>query len=198
MSTSNYTTAPQSSVGGIAARIVPENAGGPISASNPEPVAGTAADNAAAAGNPVQTGGVAKTGSSYAPGYTDGDAAVLAIDKTSGGLLVHGRTLTTTDQITPRPKQFTTVSNAAPATSDATVFTLAAGEIGVIQNLSADAPLAYKLGASASTSSFNGILQASVVQDDGKGGMVVIDDFVGAVSVAKITGTARYVAYKLS
>lgn len=94
-------------------------------------------------------------------------------------------------------KQYAGVpSNFTPATADATVFTLAAGEMGFIQNLSADAPLAVKKGASASTGSFSFILNACTVQDDGKGGSVMIDDFIGAVSVAKIAGTGRYIAWK--
>jgi hypothetical protein len=96
-------------------------------------------------------------------------------------------------------KQYAGVPSAfSPATADGTVFTLAAGEIGFIQNLSADAPLAVKKGASASTSSFNLVLAACTVQDDGKGGFVTIDDWIGIVSVAKITGTGRYIAYKIA
>lgn len=167
--------------------------------SKPVPMQGTAADNAAATGNPVQTGGKAVTGSSYAPAYTTGDAAVLAIDKDSGGVLAHIRKLTrVNDAVSADPQQYTTVSTATPATTDATVFTLAAGEKGVIQNLSANAPLAYKLGASASTSSFNGVLKCGAAADDGNGERITIADYVGVVSVAKISGTARYIAYKLS
>lgn len=160
---------------------------------------GLVADNAVASGGPVQTGGVAVTGSSYAPAYTAGDLAKLAVDKDSGGLLSHIRVISRTiDSIGADPKQLTTCSTATPGTADATLFTLAAGEKGFIQNLSADAPLAYKFGASASTSSFNGVLQKGAVADDGQGGSIVIDDWIGAVSVAKITGTARYIAFKLS
>jgi hypothetical protein len=60
---------------------------GPTGASALE-VQGTAADNAAAVGDPVQMGGVAVDSATYAPGYTAGDAAKLAIDQTSGALLV--------------------------------------------------------------------------------------------------------------
>lgn len=86
-------------------------------------------------------------------------------------------------------------SNATIATADATVFTLSPGEIGFIQNLD-DAALAVKLGASASTTSLSFILQAGTAADDGKGGFVKIDDYTGAVSVAAMTGTARYIAWK--
>jgi hypothetical protein len=91
-------------------------------------------------------------------------------------------------------------SAAAPstftiATADATVFTLAKGEVGFIQNLD-DAALAVKLGASASTTSLNLILQAGTAADDGKGGFTYITDYTGAVSVAAMSGTARYIAWK--
>jgi hypothetical protein len=161
--------------------------------------AGTVADNGVSVDKPKVVGGVAQNPSTYVPGYTAGDVAQLAVDKDSGGLLVSDRKKTRSDDaISADPKQYSTVSTATPATADATVFTLAAGEKGFIQNLSADAPLAYKLGASASTSSFNGILNCGSVADDGKGANVIVDDFIGAVSVAKISGTARYIAYKLS
>jgi hypothetical protein len=162
-------------------------------------VQGTATDNAVAVGKPVQVGGVAVDASSYIPAYTVGDAVKAAFDYISGGLLCHTRKLTRADDIVSAdPKQYSTVSTATPATADATVFTLAAGEKGFIQNLSADAPLAYKLGASASTSSFNGVLNCGSAVDDGKGGNVIVDDFIGVVSVAKISGTARYIAFKMS
>lgn len=91
-------------------------------------------------------------------------------------------------------------SAAAPSTytigtSDATVFTLAAGEVGFIQNLD-DAALAVKLGASASTTSLNMILQAGTAADDGKGGFTYITDYTGVVSVAAMSGSPRYIAWK--
>jgi hypothetical protein len=91
-------------------------------------------------------------------------------------------------------------SDAAPSsftvqTAAATVFTLAAGEIGFIQNLD-DAALAVKLGVSASTSSFSLILQAGDAADDGRGGLILIDNHIGVVSVAPMSGTARYIAWK--
>jgi hypothetical protein len=87
-------------------------------------------------------------------------------------------------------------SNFTIGTADATVFTLAAGEVGFIQNLSADAPLAVKKGAAASTSSFNFILAKGTAASDGTGGAIRIDDWIGVVSVAKMTGTASYIAWK--
>ncbi len=86
-------------------------------------------------------------------------------------------------------------SSSSVQTADGTVFTLAANEVGFIQNLD-DAALAVKKGASASTSSFSFILAAGSAADDGKGGYTTIKDWVGAVSVAAIAGTARYIAWK--
>lgn len=86
-------------------------------------------------------------------------------------------------------------SNATIGTTDATVFTLAKGEVGFIQNLD-DAALAVKLGASASTTSFSLILQAGSAASDGKGGFTYITDYVGPVSVAAMSGTASYIAWK--
>jgi hypothetical protein len=91
-------------------------------------------------------------------------------------------------------------SAAAPSTgtigtTDATVFTLAEGERGFIQNLD-DAALAVKLGSGASPTSLSMILQAGTAADDGKGGFVLIDTYVGAVSVAAMSGSPRYIAWK--
>jgi len=86
-------------------------------------------------------------------------------------------------------------SNFTVGTADATVFTLAENQRGFIQNLD-DTALAVKLGTGASTSSFNMILQAGTAADDGKGGFVMIENYVGEVSVAAMSGTARYIAWK--
>ena len=106
------------------------------------------------------------------------------------------------DQTTPgstngtQQKQYSGVpSTFTVGTSDATVFTLAAGEIGFIQNLD-DAALAVKKGASASTTSFSLILNAGTAADDGKGGAILIDDWIGVVSVAAMAGSPRYIAWK--
>lgn len=94
-------------------------------------------------------------------------------------------------------KQYTgTPSNYTIATADGTVFTLAAGEVGFIQNLDSADALAVKYGASASTTSLSFILPCGSAQDDGRGGSVKIDDWVGAVSVATMTGAGRYIAWK--
>jgi hypothetical protein len=94
------------------------------------------------------------------------------------------------------PQSSTAPSSFTVATATGTVFTLAAGERGFIQNLD-DATLHVKLGASASTASFNFLLKASVAADDGSGGYISIENWIGAVSVAPSTGAARYVAWKI-
>lgn len=86
-------------------------------------------------------------------------------------------------------------SNFAIATANATVFTLADGEVGFIQNLD-DEALAVKLGATASPTSLSVILQGGDAADDGRGGFLRIDDHIGAVSVCAMSGTARYIAWK--
>jgi hypothetical protein len=85
--------------------------------------------------------------------------------------------------------------NYSIVTSNATVFTLSAGEVGFIQNLHTTA-LAVKLGASASTTSLNFILKGGSATDDGNGGLTYITDYTGAVSVAAMSGSPRFIAWK--
>lgn len=107
--------------------------------------------------------------------------------------------LSATTGLSTTPKQSSgTPSNFAVATSDGTVFTLAAGERGFIQNLDSADALAVKLGAAASTTSFSFILKAGSAADDGGGGFVQIDDWIGVVSVATMTGAGRYIAWKVT
>ncbi len=88
-------------------------------------------------------------------------------------------------------------SNFSIATADTTVFTLAAGEIGFVQNLHASVGLAVKKGAGATTINFSFVLAPGAATDTGGGGKEKIEDWVGAVSVAAIpSGTARYIAWK--
>ncbi len=94
-------------------------------------------------------------------------------------------------------KQYTASSVPAIATTNATVFTLTAGQKGIIQNLD-DAALAVRYGASCSTTVFNFILRAGSAADDGNGPILVVDDWVGVVSVCAMSGTARYIATVLS
>lgn len=137
------------------------------------------------------------TDTSSLPTYTPGNSVSLQTD-THGNLLVNDRKKTRTDDaISADPKQYTTVSTATPITADGTVFTIAAGEKGVIQNLD-DAEVYIKLGASASSSSFNFVLPASTSANDGTSPPYQIDDYIGVVSIAAATGSPRVSAYKLS
>ena len=86
----------------------------------------------------------------------------------------------------------TAPSNSAPITAAADI-TLAAGDKLFIQNLDTDA-LFVRRGTGATSSLFNYVLQGGGAADDGTGGALVIDDFVGVVSFA---GTSvRYNAWK--
>lgn len=83
-------------------------------------------------------------------------------------------------------------SNSAPITAAADI-TLAAGERLFIQNLGTN-PLFVRRGTGATASLFNYVLPAGGTADDGTGGSLVVDDFIGAVSFA---GTSvRYNAWK--
>lgn len=94
-------------------------------------------------------------------------------------------------------QQYDTVSNASPITADGDVFTLAAGEKGFIQNLD-DAAVYVRYGTGASSSLFQFVLKAGTAANDGNGGSVVIDDWIGVVSIAAAAGSPRVIAYKLS
>lgn len=98
--------------------------------------------------------------------------------------------------VTAGPKQSSAVPNFTPVTADGTVFTLAAGEKGFIQNLD-DAAVYVKYGATASSTSFNYVLKAGTAANDGLGGVVVIDDWIGVVSIAAATGSPRVAAWKI-
>lgn len=113
-------------------------------------------------------------------------------------MLSHIRKLTRTDDaVSADPKQYSNApSNATIATTDATVFTLAAGEKGFIQNLNTTA-LAVRRAAGATSSAFHRILKAGTATDDGLGGEIMIEDHIGAVSVAAMSGSPRYIAWKV-
>ena len=97
------------------------------------------------------------------------------------------------DAIRTEPiKRATAPSNSAPITAVADI-TIAAGQTLFIQNLGVN-PLFVRRGTGATSSLFNYVLQAAGANDDGTGGSVVIDDFIGVVSFA---GTSvRYNAWK--
>jgi hypothetical protein len=86
----------------------------------------------------------------------------------------------------------TAPSNSAPITSAADI-TLAAGDKLFIQNLDTDA-LFVRRATGATSSLFNYVLQGGGAADDGTGGALVVDDFVGVVSFAGTT--VRYNAWK--
>jgi len=141
----------------------------------------------------------------YAPQVADSALALLAKIAGSsaagggGGGTVSGDPLERgSDSISADPFQYSTVSSSSILSGSGTVFTLASGEKGFIQNLNTGA-LAVKYGTSASSTSFNFILNPASTLDYG-GGSSQIDDYIGAVSVSPIAGASnvRYVAYKLS
>jgi hypothetical protein len=103
---------------------------------------------------------------------------------------------TGTISVTASERQYTTASTAAPVTANGDAFTLTAGQSGFVQNLD-DEPLFVKLGTGASAASFNYVLKAGTAADDGTGGSVQINNWVGIVSIFA-TGTARASAFKLS
>lgn len=96
-------------------QIVANTGGGSGGAT--ENIQGPVADNLASTANPAIVGGVAEPGSTYAPAYTTGDVAQLAVDKDSGGLLCHTRALTTADAVTSTPVVSLLANNTAYATS---------------------------------------------------------------------------------
>lgn len=114
----------------------------------------------------------------------------INVSKVGGATILAGGVPIAQKQLTGAPSSFTV------QTADQTVFTLAAGEIGFIQNLDSADALAVKRGAGASTTSFSFILPCGTAADNGTGGLVIIDDWIGAVSVATMTGAGRYIAWK--
>lgn len=89
-------------------------------------------------------------------------------------------------------------SNFTPITSPAPIV-LAANDALFIQNLATTA-LYVKRGPDVTQTGFSYILCAGTAQDDGLGGALVIDDYIGTIS---FTGTAlsgaspaRYNAWK--
>ena len=95
---------------------------------------------------------------------------------------------------TPAPtlQYQSTPSNFGPITSPAPIA-LALYDALYIQNLGTN-PLFVKRGLGATTGSFSYIVAGGTSTDDGLGGSLVIDDFIGSVS---FTGSApRYNAWK--
>lgn len=95
--------------------------------------------------------------------------------------------------LSTRPYQRDTApSNSAVSTSAGNVFTLTNGQTGFIRNLGTN-PLFVKYGTGASSSDFTDVLAAGTVNDNGTGAAIIIEDFIGTVSVA---GTSpRFMAW---
>ena len=86
-------------------------------------------------------------------------------------------------------------SNSAIITDASQVFDLAHGQLGCIQNLGTT-PLAVKLGTGASSTDFNFVLPAGSANDDGTSPPIYINDYLGPVSVAAISGGVRCMAWE--
>jgi hypothetical protein len=132
--------------------------------------------------------------------HGDSDNILLRKILNLWGAIAQGQIGLTVDGVTVDGSSFSTdpsqvssaPSNFAPITVAADVV-LASGDQLFIQNLGTN-PLFVKRGTGASSSSFNYVLAAAVAADDGTGGSLVIDDFIGSVSFA---GTSvRYNAWK--
>lgn len=167
---------------------------------------GPDAISTASTSNPVQVGATVYAPTGLPADFTTGLVERIIADL-KGILYVHQADLQRRaqhgdasggDAVTNYRPQYGTVSNFTPTTpsTGTTVFTLAAGEVGYIQNTSGTNPLFVKLGASATTSSYNQVLKAGSGAADGNGGVIVIDNYIGAVSVAGTTPTL--IAYKVS
>lgn len=149
---------------------------------------GTAADNSVASGNPVQTGGVAVTGSSYAPAYTAGDQTVLAVDKDSGGLLAHTRTLTSTDVVTIVPKGAANQASGQVATStSAATFVAARATRRSVTLKNLDAVITVYVGPATVTSGNGMPLRA---------GESISIDTVALIQVIAASGTPSVAYYE--
>lgn len=122
--------------------------------------------------------------------WQDDDTQVMLLRKVLRALLAPllgwGAISTRAFQSSATPSSFAAITTPAD-------ITLAAGEKLRIKNLDTDA-LFVKRGTGATSSSFNYVLRGGTAPDDGQGGEVVIDDYVGVVSFAGTT--PRYSAWK--
>ncbi len=127
-------------------------------------------------------------------GTSDGTATgelVVKVKSVGGG----GSSSTTPTYVAA--KQYTASTAPSILTANGDVFTLTAGQKGIIQNLD-DAALAVRYGTGASATVFTFILRAGSAANDGNGPILVIDDWVGVVSVFAMVGVASYTASVLS
>jgi hypothetical protein len=93
--------------------------------------------------------------------------------------------------------QKTITTTPVIGTANGTVFTLAAGQIGILQNQD-DAALYVRYGGVASATEYHYVLPACVAAKDGTSPALVIDSWIGIVSVLAAAGTASYTANVIS
>lgn len=91
-------------------------------------------------------------------------------------------------------KQFQSAPSSFAIRTSADGITVGAGQKVFIQNLSTTA-LGVKYGAGATTSSISLVLRAGTANDDGQGGSVIIDDFIGTITTVAMTGSPRFVMW---
>jgi len=87
-------------------------------------------------------------------------------------------------------KQYTAAPTNSIVATDGLAVTIAAGQKAFLQNWD-DAAVYVRCGASATTSNANFILKAGTTSNDGTGGSVEINDFVGQVFILAATGSPR-------
>ena len=87
-------------------------------------------------------------------------------------------------------QQYTAAPTNSIVTSDGLAVTIAAGQKAFLQNWD-DAAVYVRCGALATTSNANFILKAGTAANDGNGGSVEINDFVGQVFILAATGSPR-------
>ncbi len=107
----------------------------------------------------------------------------------SNQLSVSGGNISTYDN------QYSTISNFSVTGGSGNIFNLGVKEAGFVQNLGTN-PLFLCKGTGCGPDRFSMILKAGVSLNDGVGGTVSINDYIGIVSAS---GTSpSYIAYKLS
>jgi hypothetical protein len=98
--------------------------------------------------------------------------------------------------ISTAPNQYQSAPSSFAIRTTADGVTVGAGQKVFIQNLSTTA-LGVKYGAGATTTSLSIVLRAGTANDDGLGGSVVIDDFIGTVTTVAMTGSPRFLMWVL-
>lgn len=114
---------------------------------------------------------------------------VGAVQDSSGG-----GTNATTGPIVTAPKQYSTTPSSSSIRTTADGIVVGAGQKCFIQNLSTTA-LGVKYGSGATTTSISLVLRAGTANDDGQGGSIEIDDFIGTITTVAMTGSPRFVMW---